>query len=376
MSSRCSHAFERGRRRQARREHQRRLLESYEFETSDAAPNPIPAKAMLRALGQPAGQCRLPMGPAPEGLEAATPRRGAGVGSVAERRQGHLPRRARRDRAQLRVHRARRPHHAPRLRADVPRRRHARHRPRAARLHLPARERRPHRGLHRHPRPRGPRRRPVVPAARAVVPDLRLGAHARPGPQPHRGGRPARPHRADPGGRRRAPPDRPVRRASSSPSPTRCPTASPPRSTPRRASILHTGDFKLDLTPVDGRLTDLARIGALADQTASACCWPTPPTPTSRATSRSETSVGKVLYDLFHEHEGQRIITACFASHIHRVQQIADAAIAYDRVIATLGMSMRKNVRLAREMGLLHIPEQHAARHRGRRATSTRPRCA
>ena len=64
-----------------------------------------------------------------------------------------------------------------------------------------------------------------------------------------------------------------------------------------------------------------------------------------------------MLYDLFHAHEGQRIITTCFASHIHRVQQIADAAIAFGRTIATMGMSMKKNVRLAREMGLLHIPD-------------------
>lgn len=47
-----------------------RLIESYDFETGDAAPNPIPTKALLRAIGQPAGQCRLPMGPAPDGLEA------------------------------------------------------------------------------------------------------------------------------------------------------------------------------------------------------------------------------------------------------------------------------------------------------------------
>ena len=67
--------------------------------------------------------------------------------------------------------------------------------------------------------------------------------------------------------------------------------------------------------------------------------------------------MGKVLYDLFHEHEGKRIITACFASHIHRVQQIADAALAFGRVIATMGLSMKKNMRLAREMGLLRIPE-------------------
>jgi 4-hydroxy-tetrahydrodipicolinate synthase len=46
------------------------LVESYDFETGDLTPNPIPAKAMMRAIGQPAGQCRLPMGPAPDGLEA------------------------------------------------------------------------------------------------------------------------------------------------------------------------------------------------------------------------------------------------------------------------------------------------------------------
>ena len=76
-----------------------------------------------------------------------------------------------------------------------------------------------------------------------------------------------------------------------------------------------------------------------------------------KGSSRSEKSVGKVLYNLFHEFEGKRIITTCFASHLHRVQQIADAAISYDRIIATMGMSMKKNVRLAREMGLLTIPE-------------------
>ena len=96
--------------------------------------------------------------------------------------------------------------------------------------------------------------------------------------------------------------------------------------------ILHSGDFKLDLTPVDGRLTDLARIGAHRLRArASGCCCPTPPTPTSRATRRARRASAGCCYDLFHEHEGRRIITACFASHIHRIQQIADAAIAFGR---------------------------------------------
>ncbi|MEZ5141288.1 MAG: ribonuclease J [Acidimicrobiales bacterium] len=122
--------------------------------------------------------------------------------------------------------------------------------------------------------------------------------------------------------------------------------------------LLHSGDWKLDLTPVDGRLTDLARIGSLADQHGIRLLLSDSTNADEKGHSASETRVGAVLYDLFHEHDGKRIITTCFASHIHRVQQIADAALAFDRTIATMGMSMKKNVRLAREMGLLDIPER------------------
>jgi len=121
--------------------------------------------------------------------------------------------------------------------------------------------------------------------------------------------------------------------------------------------ILHSGDFKLDLTPVDGRLTDLARIGALAAGEGIRLLLSDSTNAEEPGHARSERSVGQVLYHLFHEHEGRRIVIACFASHIHRVQQIADAAVAFGRKVATLGLSMKKNVRLAREMGLLHIPE-------------------
>jgi ribonuclease J len=104
-------------------------------------------------------------------------------------------------------------------------------------------------------------------------------------------------------------------------------------------------------------MTDLARMGSLSDQFGVRLFLGDSTNACEKGSSRSETSVGKVLFNLFHEAEGKRIITTCFASHIHRVQQIADAAIHYDRVIATMGMSMKKNVRLAREMGLLNIPE-------------------
>jgi ribonuclease J len=124
-----------------------------------------------------------------------------------------------------------------------------------------------------------------------------------------------------------------------------------------QGTILHTGDFKLDLTPVDGRLTDLARIGALASGDGIRLLLSDSTNADEPGYARSERSVGKVLYDLFHEHEGRRIVIACFASHVHRVQQIADAAVAFGRKVTTLGLSMKKNVRLAREMGLLRIPD-------------------
>lgn len=121
--------------------------------------------------------------------------------------------------------------------------------------------------------------------------------------------------------------------------------------------IMHTGDWKLDLTPVDGRLTDLARMGSIAVDQGIRLLMGDSTNADAHGHSRSEKSVGAVLYDLFHEHEGRRIVIACFASHVHRVQQIADAAAAFGRKVATLGLSMKKNVRLAREMGLLRIPE-------------------
>jgi ribonuclease J len=124
-----------------------------------------------------------------------------------------------------------------------------------------------------------------------------------------------------------------------------------------QGTILHSGDFKLDLTPVDGRLTDLGRIGAMASGDGIRLLLSDSTNADEPGHARSETSVGRVLYNLFHAHEGRRIVIACFASHIHRVQQIADAALTFGRKVATLGLSMKKNVRLAREMGLLRIPD-------------------
>ncbi len=121
--------------------------------------------------------------------------------------------------------------------------------------------------------------------------------------------------------------------------------------------VLHTGDFKLDLNPVDGRRTDLGRIGALAGEEGIRLLLSDSTNAEEDGYSPSETSIGRSLLSLFEANRGRRVIAACFASHVHRVQQLADAAIASGRVVATLGRSMGRNVAYAREIGLLDIPE-------------------
>jgi len=119
-------------------------------------------------------------------------------------------------------------------------------------------------------------------------------------------------------------------------------------------TVLHTGDFKMDQLPVDGRLTDIAgfaRLGAagvdllLSDSTnAEIPGFVTP-----------EREIGPVLNSIFAEATG-RIIVASFASHVHRVQQVLDAAHAHDRKVAFIGRSMVRNMGIARDLSLLRIP--------------------
>lgn len=118
-------------------------------------------------------------------------------------------------------------------------------------------------------------------------------------------------------------------------------------------NILHTGDFKFDQTPIDGRLTDFAALtragknGVLllmSDSTGAE----------HSGYTRPEAEVGATLRSLFAEAE-QRIIVASFASHIHRIQQVCDAAVGAGRKIAVTGRSMINNTAIARELGYLHI---------------------
>ncbi|WP_419926727.1 ribonuclease J [Candidatus Poriferisocius sp.] len=121
--------------------------------------------------------------------------------------------------------------------------------------------------------------------------------------------------------------------------------------------ILHSSDFKLDLNPVDGRRTDLARIGAIAHDEGVRLLLCDSTNSEIPGSSRSESEVGEVLRGVFAAHPDQRLIVAAFASHIHRVQQVADGAVGSGRKVATLGLSMKRNFALARELGLLRLPD-------------------
>ncbi|MCC2321993.1 ribonuclease J [Cellulomonas xiejunii] len=120
-------------------------------------------------------------------------------------------------------------------------------------------------------------------------------------------------------------------------------------------TVLHTGDFKMDQLPLDGRITDLrafARLGErgvdlfMVDSTnAEVPGFVTP-----------EREIGPVLEQVFAESTG-RVVVASFASHVHRVQQVVDAAAANGRKVALVGRSMVRNMGIAAELGYLRVPD-------------------
>jgi len=122
-------------------------------------------------------------------------------------------------------------------------------------------------------------------------------------------------------------------------------------------TIIHTGDFKLDLTPVDGRRTDLALLGELARRDGGVRLLLSDSTNAERpGFTPSESTVGTAMRALFREHPDKRFIVTSFASHLHRVEQVAQAAIAHGRKVAFVGRSMEQNVAMARERGFVDIP--------------------
>jgi ribonuclease J len=122
-------------------------------------------------------------------------------------------------------------------------------------------------------------------------------------------------------------------------------------------TIIHSGDFKLDPTPVDGRKTDLALMGAIAERSGGVKLLMSDSTNACRpGFTPSESTVGDSLRAVFRDFPHQRVVVASFASHLHRVKQVAEQAIAAGRRVCFLGRSMVNNVALGREMGLLHVP--------------------
>jgi len=122
----------------------------------------------------------------------------------------------------------------------------------------------------------------------------------------------------------------------------------------RAGLVLHTGDFKMDQLPLDGRLTDLggfARLGTegvdllMSDSTNAEI----------PGIVTTEAAIGPVLSEVFAAAK-QRIIVSCFASHVHRVQQVMDTAVAHGRKVALVGRSMVRNMGVARELGYLRVP--------------------
>jgi len=119
--------------------------------------------------------------------------------------------------------------------------------------------------------------------------------------------------------------------------------------------VIHTGDFKLDQTPVDGEVTDLASFARYGDKGVLALLSDSTNVEREGYTI-SERYVGEALADLFPKCKG-RIIVAAFSSNIHRVQQVADVAAACGRKVLLNGRSMVNNVRIARNLGYLKIAD-------------------
>ena len=120
-------------------------------------------------------------------------------------------------------------------------------------------------------------------------------------------------------------------------------------------TILHTGDFKVDFTPIDGKIMDFGRIAELGNKGILALMSDSTNSE-RKGFTMSESSVGEVFDKLF-LHCTKRIVVATFASNVHRVQQIVNCAVKYNRKIAVCGRSMINMITTARELGYIECPE-------------------
>ncbi|WP_432484685.1 ribonuclease J [Kineococcus esterisolvens] len=118
--------------------------------------------------------------------------------------------------------------------------------------------------------------------------------------------------------------------------------------------VLHTGDFKMDQLPLDGRITDLNAFARLGDEGVDLFCVDSTNAEVPGFTA-PERDIGPVLEQLFGRAE-RRIVVASFSSHVHRVQQVLNAADAHGRRVAFVGRSMVRNMGIAADLGYLQVP--------------------
>lgn len=119
-------------------------------------------------------------------------------------------------------------------------------------------------------------------------------------------------------------------------------------------TVLHTGDFKMDQLPLDGRITDLRGFARLADEGVDLFMPDSTNAETPGFTPLEkdiEPSIARVF-----DQADRKLIVACFASHVHRVQQVLNLAVKHGRKVAYVGRSMVRNMATARDLGYLHVP--------------------
>lgn len=121
-------------------------------------------------------------------------------------------------------------------------------------------------------------------------------------------------------------------------------------------TVVHSGDYKFDHTPIDGRTTQIDRLAALGEEGTLALLADSTNVEVEGSTG-SESQVGHAFHQIFAEAEG-RVIMASFASHIHRIQQAVEIAHLHGRRFAVAGRSMVKNVNIARNLGYLKVPDE------------------
>ena len=119
-------------------------------------------------------------------------------------------------------------------------------------------------------------------------------------------------------------------------------------------NVLATGDFKMDSLPIDGRITDLRSFARFGEEGVDLFCVDSTNAEVPGMVGH-EGEIGQVLDNVFADSDGQ-IVVASFASHVHRVQQVLDAAALHDRRVALVGRSMVRNMGIASERGYLKVP--------------------